>query len=273
MDISQLDHRSLVGFSLLFLRVVGLIFAAPFFGNRAIPKRTKVAFSLILTGLLFPFIPSLAGVPTSPLPIAFAVAKELLIGICLGFALYLLFEAVVFFGQIVSYQMGFAIVSSIDPESQQRVPIIGQFEYLLVLLVFLALNGHHLLLSGLYSSLRTIPLGQGIPELIAPPPVDRFDEKRLRHCSQIGCPSYSCIALWRSDNGIDGSGNSSDERLYHWLSHKDRNWFSGLSTLYPPFSEQLTPTPQGVRRGAHHPAPDFGSLSRGSIQWSISNGK
>ncbi len=173
MEISQLDHRSLVGFSLLFLRVVGLIFAAPFFGNIAIPKRTKVAFSLILTGLLFPFIPSLAGVPTSPLPIAFAVAKELLIGICLGFALYLLFEAVVFFGQIVSYQMGFAIVSSIDPESQQRVPIIGQFEYLLVLLVFLALNGHHLLLSGLYSSLRTIPLGRAsLSSLLLPQLID-----------------------------------------------------------------------------------------------------
>jgi len=160
MNLSYLDHPSLLAFSLLFIRVVGLIFAAPFFGNRAIPKRTKVGFSLILAGLLFPFIPSPPPVPDSPLLIALAVVKELLIGIILGFAVFLLFQAVVFFGQIVSYQMGFAIVSSIDPESQQRVPIIGQFEYLLVSLVFLAVNGHHLLLSGLYSSLRVIPLGR-----------------------------------------------------------------------------------------------------------------
>jgi len=161
MSLSSLDHRSLLAFSLLLIRVMGLIFAAPFFGNTAIPKRTKVGLSLVLAGLLFPFIPLPPSIPDGPLPIALAVVKELLIGVCLGFAVFLLFEAVVFFGQVVSYQMGFAIVSSIDPESQQRVPIIGQFEYLLVSLVFLALNGHHLLLSGLYSSLRVIPLGGG----------------------------------------------------------------------------------------------------------------
>lgn len=161
MNFSFLDHRSLLVFSLLFIRVLGLIFAAPFFGNTAIPKRTRVGLSLILASLLFPFIPSPPPVPDGFLPIALAVVKELLIGICLGFSVFLLFEAVVFFGQVVSYQMGFAIVSSIDPESQQRVPIIGQFEYLLVVLVFLAVNGHHLLLSGLYSSLRIIPLGGG----------------------------------------------------------------------------------------------------------------
>lgn len=159
MNLSGLDLHSILAFSLLFLRVTGLIFAAPFFGNTAVPKRTKVGLSLILSIFLLPFVPSSAPVPDSPLPIALAAFRELLIGIILGFAVTMLFEAVVFFGQIISYQMGFAIVTSIDPESQQRVPIIGQLEYLLAILIFLAVNGHHLLLSGLYSSLTIIPLG------------------------------------------------------------------------------------------------------------------
>jgi flagellar biosynthetic protein FliR len=40
------------------------------------------------------------------------------------------------------------------------VPLIGQYQTILATLIFLSLNGHHLVLSAIASSLHAIPLGQ-----------------------------------------------------------------------------------------------------------------
>jgi flagellar biosynthetic protein FliR len=47
----------------------------------------------------------------------------------------------------------------IDPNSSQGVSIIGQFQFILALLIFLAIDGHHLLINAVVQSFAIVPLG------------------------------------------------------------------------------------------------------------------
>ena len=70
-----------------------------------------------------------------------------MIGVIIGFTARLLFAAVQLAGQLVGFQMGFGIVNVIDPQTSAQVSIIAQFENIITLLTFLALNAHHLFTS------------------------------------------------------------------------------------------------------------------------------
>ena len=61
-------------------------------------------------------------------------------------------------GKVMDMQVGFAIVNVVDPTSGQQIPLIGSFLYNLALIVFLATNGHHMILAALAESFRVLPL-------------------------------------------------------------------------------------------------------------------
>ncbi|MPN24004.1 hypothetical protein SDC9_171397 [bioreactor metagenome] len=61
-------------------------------------------------------------------------------------------------GQLLDMQIGFGIVNVLDPQSGQQLPLVGNFKYILALLVFMATNSHHMLLAALFSSFKLIPV-------------------------------------------------------------------------------------------------------------------
>ena len=89
--------------------------------------------------------------------IIFNVGKEIIVGLLMGFISTLLFAGVEIAGTFAGMQMGFGIVNVIDPQTQQQVSIISQFQILMVSMIFLIIDGHHFLLNGLYQSFEAIP--------------------------------------------------------------------------------------------------------------------
>jgi len=63
-------------------------------------------------------------------------------------------------GQIVDIQMGLGMVNIIDPITSTQISVMGQYYYLIATLVFLSVDGHHLLLRALADSFTLVPLGQ-----------------------------------------------------------------------------------------------------------------
>ena len=61
-------------------------------------------------------------------------------------------------GQLVGFQMGFGIVNVIDPQTSAQVSIIAQFENIITLLTFLALNAHHWFIMAIAKSFEVVPL-------------------------------------------------------------------------------------------------------------------
>lgn len=159
MDLFQLMQSQIGFFLLIFARVTGIFSTAPIFGSRNVSVVIKAGFAVALTYILFPLVfNSKAIIPDAFLGYFFLVIGEFLIGLIIGFASSLVFSAIQMAGQILDMQIGFGIVNVLDPQSGQQLPLVGNFKYILALLVFLATNSHHMLLAALFTSFKLIPL-------------------------------------------------------------------------------------------------------------------
>ena len=87
------------------------------------------------------------------------LASELILGLVLGLAIRFLFAAIQTGGQLIGFQMGFAMVNAVDPDSGVSEAVTAHFLYMVSLLTFLTFNGHLYLLDGLLKSFDFIPPG------------------------------------------------------------------------------------------------------------------
>ncbi|MCJ7507515.1 MAG: flagellar type III secretion system protein FliR [candidate division Zixibacteria bacterium] len=160
--ISIFDYtaQQLQTFLLILLRVSGILIAAPIFGHQAVPRQIKIGLALILSFILVPLTSTVAvNFPQEIIPLGFFLAKELIAGLFIGFAFLLIFLGVQMGGSIVGLQIGFGLVSIFDPQSQEQISVIGELQFLLAMLFFLAINGHHILISSIFQSFKIIPPG------------------------------------------------------------------------------------------------------------------
>ena len=145
---------------LIVSRASGLFILAPIFSDRNLPARIRVMLVLVLSLSLMP-IASPGNFPavTSLWALAALAFHELLVGVMIGVMFIIIFWAAQSAGAMVGYQIGFAMVTMMDPSTQSRVSIIGQFWYMVALVFFLAINGHHLIINSLVDSYKAIPIG------------------------------------------------------------------------------------------------------------------
>jgi flagellar biosynthetic protein FliR len=143
---------------LVFIRVSAIVVMLPILGDRSTPARIKAGLSLLIALLVVPFVGRPSGVSEDLFSLVLKMGGELFIGIILGFAGRFLFEGIQMAGQLVGFQMGFSIVNIIDPVTSKQVSIIAEFQYLLAGLLFLAIDGHHLLLQAVSESYAVVPV-------------------------------------------------------------------------------------------------------------------
>lgn len=160
MDFYDLLAGHAAVFLLLMTRISGIFMISPFFGSLNIPIYFRAAASLTMAIVLFPVIDNLDMIqaPASVWAYAGAVLSELFIGWLIGFVAYVSFAAITMAGKIMDMQVGFAIVNVMDPTSGQQMPLIGSFLYNLAVIVFLVVNGHHMIIDALFESFRMVPL-------------------------------------------------------------------------------------------------------------------
>ncbi len=142
------------------VRLSGLMLFAPFFGSVVIPARVKAILVIALTILLYPVVKhSIPQMPVVEWPIL--VFKELMIGVAVGIATSLVFDAVQMAGQILSIQMGYSLVNIIDPTTQVDTTVMALFHQSLAMLIFLRLDVHLWLFRAIGDSFTYLPPGSG----------------------------------------------------------------------------------------------------------------
>ncbi len=158
------SQAELLRYLLIMCRVSPLMVAAPFWGSPLVPAQVRLYLALLVSVLLLPVVraPLPADLATSLGSLVGAVAVELLIGFLLAYAAILLFSAVQLAGQLADIQMGFGVANVIDPLTSAQVTLMGQVQYLVALLVFLLMDGHHIFLRGLVDTFATAPPGHGL---------------------------------------------------------------------------------------------------------------
>ena len=133
---------------------------APVFSSKASPVPIRVGLVILMSIIMV----SVLNQPTLPLvesiwQLAGMAAKELLVGVVIGLMFRLLFMGIKTGGAILGYQIGFAMVSVPDVDSADQVSIIARFWFLLATLIFLSINGHHLVIGAMADSFQAIPAG------------------------------------------------------------------------------------------------------------------
>ncbi len=160
MDLLTFSPEQIKAFILIFIRVSIVLFLLPIFGSNIVQMRLKAGLALIIAVILCSVIkPDINLFPETLLSAVNLILSECVIGMIIGLMIRMFFSAVQLAGQLIGFQMGFAIINVLDPQTGTQASIIAQFGYWIVVLVFLLLNGHHLLLNGLKESFDIINVG------------------------------------------------------------------------------------------------------------------
>lgn len=139
--------------------MASMVVVIPILGYAAVPVHVKAAFSFALTIIVFPLVSlELAPLSNSPIELIIVFAREVLVGLIIGFITTIVFFGIQMAGQIVGIQIGFGIINIIDPYTNIQISLIGQLNYLVALLVFICLEGHHFLIRALVLCYEYIPL-------------------------------------------------------------------------------------------------------------------
>jgi flagellar biosynthetic protein FliR len=141
-----------------FFRIGACFMVAPMFGAQFVPPRVRLFLAGAITLIVAPLVP---GSDVVPFSIAGAVVtlQQVVIGVALGFALQLVFDALAMGGQLLANSMGLGFAFNVDPLRGTGTPVLGQLYMLLVTLTFLAINGHLVLIEILTDGFTTMPVG------------------------------------------------------------------------------------------------------------------
>lgn len=144
-----------------FIRTLALFAGMPVFSQRAVPQRVKIGLALFIAVAAQPSLPAMPVVPLDSLPqLLVVVAQQLLIGLSMGFAVRLVFAALEFAGELIGLQMGLNFAGFFDPSTGSQGTSSSRFLGSMVAFLFIAINGHLMLIQSLVASFQAFPVGE-----------------------------------------------------------------------------------------------------------------
>ena len=160
MSYSYPEFLQLVGLYFYpFVRIGAMLSIIPIYGFKAVTVRAKLILTVFIT---FAVAPSL----TLPPPVdpftwlgVLYILQQILIGLAMGLIFMVVFQAFVMAGHMIAMAMGLAFASMVDPGSGAQAPIVAQYFSIMVTLLFLALNGHLLVLQMVVDTFEYLPIG------------------------------------------------------------------------------------------------------------------
>lgn len=147
-------------FFMVVIRVGCVLFFLPIWDSRLIPAQIRIYSILVISLALTPVVAgNLPPFPQTWLATAGLVLRELLLGLSLGLVVRFVFSGIQMAGELMGIQMGFGMVTLMDPQSGIPTTLIADLLMLTATVLFLAVDGHHLLLAVLAQSFGEVPVG------------------------------------------------------------------------------------------------------------------
>lgn len=159
------DIQDLLRAALIFLRIGGIIFALPIFGDAPTPVRIRTLLAGAIAIGIFPLVPSTwtPQLGTDVVAIFAMVLRELLVGLTIGFIAKLAFEGLLMAASMVGYQMGFGTAGLFMAGAEDNLSGFAALHRVIVMLIFLSLSLHHIFISAIFDTFILIPAGGAMP--------------------------------------------------------------------------------------------------------------
>lgn len=141
-----------------FVRIAAMVGSAPLLSESAIPARVKVGLAVMLTLIVAPTLGPMPTLATASWGALWIIGQQLLIGLALGLTMRIIFAAVQTAGEFVGLQMGLAFASFFDPGTGSNTAVLARILNTIALLVFIAMNGHLLMIGGLVRTFEVLPI-------------------------------------------------------------------------------------------------------------------
>ena len=163
-------------FLLAFTRLMAILIHVPVLAGQTVPAQVKIALGLLLTAVLIPWQPLPAEADSLPaLTLAGALFRELIIGTVAGFAVVLTFGVGQYAGELMGLGGGFGAGRVLNPTFESSGTVVDQFFMLVMTLIFLVLNGHHLVLVAVQQTFVVLPVNSPLPAVWLGDPVQAAD--------------------------------------------------------------------------------------------------
>lgn len=140
------------------IRISSMMMAMVVFGSAILSAQIRVVASIVITAVILPVLPAMPEAGMMSFEGWGITFQQVLIGVTIGFVSRLIFETFVLGGQIVAMTsgLGFAVIN--DPSSGVPIPAIGQFFLMMATLIFLAVDGHLLMIDIVVRSFYSMPV-------------------------------------------------------------------------------------------------------------------
>jgi flagellar biosynthetic protein FliR len=149
-------------FTLVFIRMSGLVFFCPFFDETGHPVQLKAGFAallaLLVMGLASQTVPTAHPLDWGIAAYLWAAISEFGVGFVIGMVANLILQGVQLAGQHIGRDMGLDIANLIDPELDLEISVVSQLKMLLFLVVFVGLDGHHVFVRAVARSYEIVPM-------------------------------------------------------------------------------------------------------------------
>lgn len=144
----------------IFVRVTGMILPVPIFGSRNVPAQVKAGFVFFLSIAALPMI-QMPAIETELIVGQFLsiVISEFTTGFAMGLVTTIILSFVYIAGILIDRNIGFAMVSVVNPTGEDQLPVTANLFYLISLMVFLVTSSHHMLIRALLNSFKLVPIG------------------------------------------------------------------------------------------------------------------
>ncbi len=169
MSFVQWNISQILAYFFIFMRVSSMILFFPILGDKLVPVQVKILMSFALSWICFSVLWG-GGMRLDAnffvgddfaftYTIMKSIFQELLLGVLIGFVAHWIFEAAQVGGNIIGITMGFSMATVLDPSTETQTIALAQMKMILASLLFLALEGHHLILTTIMDSFRILPVG------------------------------------------------------------------------------------------------------------------
>ena len=151
-------------FFLAFTRIMAIIIHVPVFGGQNIPTQVRIGLGFALAMVLFPWQPLPPDAVTiGSLSYGLAIGREIIIGTLIGFSADLAFGAIQMAGSAMGMGSGFESSRIFNPALGEAGSAFDQIFVMTASMIFLLIDGHHLVLIALHNTFTAVPLNGSLP--------------------------------------------------------------------------------------------------------------
>lgn len=156
-NVYNFSESELLLFFMLLTRMSAFIVSWPIFGTETISNQIKILFAVSLTLVIFPTLHfTVEQHQAVEQNLILLAMREGAIGLAIGYLGRFFFFAFRIAGEMISQSIGLSAAQMFNPTLGGQVTAVEQVYLGLASLFYLAVNGHHFLITGLVSTCETV---------------------------------------------------------------------------------------------------------------------